>query len=263
MSIKAVFLIFVAAVILPACGGQNVTKKDRNKGDANLEQASLTNVQLGVGYLKRGQYEIAQNKLEKAIEQNPDNVVAYTTMAFLLMQINMMDEAEEYYLDALDIREDDPELINGYGTYLCRTERVDEAMAQFEKAYNNPFYKTRFLAYSNAGTCLLQAKRYGLAEDMLRRALKSKPDLPDALLSMAELAVKTQKFMMARAYIQRFHATSRASAESLWVQVQAEKALGANEHYQKYARQLLEHFSDSEQAGLVEEMVRRDQIRLY
>ncbi len=260
MSIRSGLLILAIALFLSACGGgQSNVKKD--KAEANLKEASVTNVQLGVGYLRRGDYEVAQEKLLKAIEQDSSNVVAYTTMAFLLMQINKLEEAEEYYLDALDIKENDPELRNGYGTYLCRAGRLDEAMEQFKEAYGNPFYKTAYLAYSNAGTCLLQADKYELAEKMLRKALKLQPELSGALISMAELAIKTKKFMMARAYVQRYHAINKLSAESLWVQVQAERALGAKEHYHKYARQLLDEFPDSEQAGLVGELARRDRIK--
>ncbi|MCK4705078.1 MAG: hypothetical protein KAT90_06330, partial [Gammaproteobacteria bacterium] len=167
----------------------------------------------------------------------------------------------EYYLDALDIKDDDPELHNGYGTYLCRVGRVNDAMNQFKKAYEDPFYKTAYLSYANAGTCLLQAGNYKSAEKMLRQALKLQPELSGALISMAELSVKTKKFMSARAHIQRYHAINKPSAESLWVQVQAERALGAKKHYYKYARQILDEFPDSKQAGLVEGLWRRDRSR--
>ena len=257
MNIKLGMLIL--ATIFSLYGCSNSVKQDRD--DADLKQASATNLQLGIGYIRRGQYEVAQKKLLKAIKQDSNNVVAYTTMAFLMMQINKMDEAEGYYLDALDIKGNDPELYNGYGTYLCRVGRVDDAMEQFQKAYEDPFYKTAYLSYANAGTCLLQAGNYKYAEKMLRQALKSQPELSGALISMAELSIKTKKFMSARAYIQRYHAINKPSAESLWVQVQAERSLGAKKHYYKYARQLLDEFPDSKQAGLVEGLWRRDRSR--
>jgi type IV pilus assembly protein PilF len=78
---------------------------------------------------------------------------------------------------------------------------------------------------------------------------------------MAEIGVKTEKYLMARAYIQRYHAVAQASAESLWIQIQAEKALGAEDHYLKYARQLLKEYPDSDEAGLLEDMGRNERIR--
>ena len=81
------------------------------------------------------------------------------------------------------------------------------------------------------------------------------------MLSMAELGVKTKKYLMARAYSQRYHAIVEASAESLWIQVQAERALGAAKHYRKYAKQILSEFPDSREAGWVEELGDSDRIR--
>ena len=67
--------------------------------------------------------------------------------------------------------------------------------------------------------------------------------------------------MMARAYIQRYHGVKAASAESLWIQIQAEKALGAEKHYMKYAIQLINDFPDSDEAGWVEAQARNEQLR--
>ena len=113
----------------------------------------------------------------------------------------------------------------------------------------------------NAGTCLLEKGDYKQAEKMLRKALRQQPNYASALLSMAEIGVITEKYLMARAYIQRYHAIARPSAESLWLQIQSEKALGAQEHYLKYARRLLKDFPDSDEAGMLEEMARNERIR--
>ena len=262
MNIKFGLLILAIVLSLSGCTSSQ-GKRENDNAEKNLKQASISNYQLGIGYLRREQYEVAQEKLLKAIDQDSGNIEAYTMMAFLLMKLNKLDEAEEYYLDALDIKGNDPELHNSYGTYLCRTERIDDAMEQFKAAYDNPFYKSAYLAYSNAGTCLLQADRYLPAEKMLRKALKLEPKLSGALISMAELSIHTKKFMSSRAYIQRYHAINKPSSDSLWVQVQAERALGSKDHYYKYARQLLDEFPDSEQAGLVKELARRDRIKQY
>ena len=72
---------------------------------------------------------------------------------------------------------------------------------------------------------------------------------------------KTERYLMARAYIQRYHAVAAPSAASLWIQIQAEKALGAKDHYMKYARQLISEFPDSDEAGWVEAQARNEQLR--
>jgi type IV pilus assembly protein PilF len=138
--------------------------------------------------------------------------------------------------------------------------RYDDALDEIKLAYENPFYESPYLAFTNAGTCLLKKGDYMQAEQMLRKALRDQPKFADALLSMAEIGVNTEKYLMARAYIQRYHAVADTSAESLWIQIQAEKALGSQDHYLKYAKQLLRQYPDSDEAGMLEEMRRNERI---
>ena len=246
---------------MSACSTKDELIVDKKVSEPDLEQASALNIQLALGYIERQQLGVAQEKLEKAIEQDPDNVDAYTTMAYLKRIINEYDEAEDYYLQALDIKSNDPSIHNNYGGLLCQMGRYDDAMEEIKMAYESPFYETPYLAYANAGTCLLNMGNYKEAEKMLRKALRDQPRYAGALLSMAEIGIKTEKYLMARAYIQRYHAQAKASAESLWIQIQAEKALGAEDHYLKYARQLLNQYPDSDEAGMLEEMARNERIR--
>jgi type IV pilus assembly protein PilF len=234
---------------------------DKKVSEPDLKQASALNVQLAIGYIDRDQLSIAQEKLDKAIEQDPENVDAYTTMAYLKRKVKEFDQAEKYYLEALDIRSTNPNIHNNYGGLLCQMGRYDEALKEIRLAYEDPFYESPYLAYANAGTCLLDKGDYKQAEKMLRKALRDQPNYAGALISMAEIGVKTEKYLMARAYIQRYHAVARPTAESLWLQIQSEKALGAEEHYLKYARRLLKDFPDSDEAGLLEEMARNERIR--
>jgi type IV pilus assembly protein PilF len=257
--IRTILIITITG--LSACSNKEEVVVEKKVSEPDLIQASALNVQLALGYIEREQLGVAQEKLDKAIEQNPKNVDAYTTLAYLKRIVKEYDAAEAYYLDALDINDKDPNIHNNYGGLLCQMGRYDDALEEIEKAYKDPFYETPYLAYANAGTCLLEKGDYKQAEQMLRKALREKPNYAGALLSMADIGVRTEKFLMARAYIQRFHSVARPNAESLWLQIQAERALGSKEHYLKYARQLLKDFPDSDEAGLLEEMARDERIR--
>lgn len=252
--------LLVCMVALSACSGKEDTVRKQPQ-EPDLEQASKLNVQLALGYLQREQLEVAQEKLEKAIEQDPKNVSAYTSMAYLKSKIGDDKDAENYYLEALNIKPGDPSIHNSYGTLLCKLGRYDEGLAQFKEAYENPFYETKYKAFSNAGTCLLKKKEYEKAEILLRKGLREQPRYTSALISMAELGLETKKYLMARAYIQRYHAIAETTPQSLWIQIQAEKALGAEDHYIKYSRQLLKEFPDSEEAGMLEEMALNERNR--
>ena len=254
-------ILIITITGLSACSSKQDIVVEKKVQEPDLKQASALNVQLALGYIEREQLGVAQEKLDKAIEQDSKNVDAYTTMAYLKRKVKEYDAAEDYYLDALAIKSNDPNIHNSYGSLLCQMGRYDDALEEIKKAYDDPFYETPYLAYANAGTCLLDKGEYKQAEKMLRRALRDQPNHAGALLSMAEIGVSTKKYLMARAYIQRYHTVARPSAESLWLQVQSEKALGAQEHYLKYARQLLNDFPDSDEAGMLEDMARNERIR--
>ena len=256
MKIITRIIIMLMVLTLTACGGMSKTRK--NEIDDKKEAANV-NVQLASGYMQRGQFEIAKEKLLKAIDLDDNYVPAYTTMAVLMNRLGNVDEAENYYLDALDIDSNNPELLNNYGTFLCQHKKLEDAKEQFNKAINNQFYTTPHVAHGNLGYCMMKADSpdYELAEKHLRKALEANPKMRSSLMAMGELGIKTQRYLMARAYMQRYHSVARPSASSLWVQIQAEKALGDKKHLLKLTTRLLDDFPDSAEAGKVKRAVRR------
>ena len=259
--IKTITTAFII-LFLAACSTAGEQRKpERQTSKANLNDASELNTQLAIGYIQRQQYKPARDKLEKAIEQNENNVEAYKTLAYLYALLGLNDEAETKYEQALNLKTNDSELLNSYGAFLCANGKLEEAQKQFEEAYSNPFYEAAYLAQSNAGSCYIKQGEYDKAEALLRKSLRVQPKLPGSLLSMADVGVKTERYMMARAYIQRYHDVKKASPDSLWIQIQAEKALGDKKHYLQYARQLIRDFPDSDEAGWVEAQARNEQIR--
>jgi len=258
--IITIIIAITFTVLTTACSstGSTVQKKP---SEPNLIEASELNVKLAVGYMQQKDNKAARDKLEKAIEQNPENAAAYKTLAYLYATVGLVEEAKIKYGEASELKPNDPDLANNYGAFLCSIGELEEAQKNFQIAYSDPFYKSVYLAESNAGSCYLKESEYKKAEQLLRKSLRVQPRLPGSLISMAEVGVKTERYLMARAYIQRYHAERPASAGSLWLQIQAEKALGAKEHYIKYARRLISEFPDSDEAGWVEAQARNELIR--
>jgi len=258
---QKIIITALMALLLTACTTTTEVTAEKRKSKPNLKEASKLNTELAVGYIQQKQYKPAKEKLEKAIEQDTDNLRAFKTLAYLYALLGLHEEAEEKYSEALDIKPDDPDLSNSYGAFLCASGKYEEAQKMFRVSYSNPFYESLYLAQSNAGSCYIKQGKYKEAENLLRKSLRIQPKLPGSLISMAEIGVKTERYLMARAYIQRYHSLKSASPESLWIQIQAEKALGAKEHYMKYARQLINDFPDSDEAGWVEAQARNENFR--
>ena len=78
---------------LTACGGMSKARK--NEIDDQKESANI-NVQLASGYMQRGQFEVAKDKLLKAIELDDSFVPAYTTMEVVMNRLGEIEEEENY-----------------------------------------------------------------------------------------------------------------------------------------------------------------------
>jgi len=81
MQIKLWLVIFLLSTLV-ACASTPVEVRQEKKDD----EAAEINVQLAAGYMRRGDLEVAQEKLLKAIKFNNEYVPAYTTLAVLLTQ---------------------------------------------------------------------------------------------------------------------------------------------------------------------------------
>jgi len=252
MQIKQWLIILLTAALM-ACTPPTAQEIEKERKD---KEAARINVQLAAGYIRRGDLEIAKTKLIKAIEFDKKYVPAYTTMAVLMTMVDDPVEAENYYLEALNIDPRNPELRNNYGTFLCANGKYDEAFKQFDKALKNQFYETPEAAHANIGYCLMQGERpnYRDAEKHLRKALSLQPNMTTALLAMGELGIKTKKYLMARAYMQRYHHIVKPDAHSLWLQIQAEHALGDKKFFISLSRELLKSFPESPEAEMVMEL---------
>ena len=244
------WLIILVAGTLVACSGQSIKEKKQVRKE---KEAAVINVKLASGYIQRGELKVAEKKLLRAIQLDDEYVPAYTTMAVLMTKVGRKDDAENYYIQAIGLDPHDPELQNNYGAFLCNVGKLEGAFEQFNKALKNQFYATPEIAHANMGYCLMQGDRpnYDVAEKHLRLGLKSNPNMVSALLGMGELGIEMKKYLMARAYMQRYHALVRPSSHSLWIQIQAEHALGDKQYFIKISRELLKNYPSSKEAQRV------------
>lgn len=234
--LRLLFIVLIAN--LHACVFQPGSE-DRDFKIAN------TNLQLGMGYLQQGKIEYALEKLEKALVAKPDYAEVHTALAFVYQRLREDESAKMHYLEAIDLKPKDGGVHNNYGVFLCQNGFLKEADEQFAIAVNSPRYQTPEIVYENAGACAYQGTHIQRAEDYMRKALSINPKLPNALYVMAEVMFSRDRYLLSRAYLQRFEAVSKHTAESLWLGIKAERRLGAKDVETKYAKLLQRDFPDS------------------
>lgn len=215
----------------------------------SMQQASQDNVALGIKYLQTGNRDIAMQKIQKAIQQDPDNADAYMGEALIYNASGDAQRADDAYHMALKKGPNDPQIQNNYAVFLCQHDKAAESEKYFVQAATNPLYNTPEAAYDNAGVCANHVPDPVSAEKFFRRAIDLDPNFPEPLFQMAQLSYDQKKFLQARAFIERFNSiTPQQRPEALLLAMRIEQALGNHMGAADYAKQLIKLFPTSQQA---------------
>ncbi|RFF27970.1 MULTISPECIES: type IV pilus biogenesis/stability protein PilW [unclassified Wenzhouxiangella] len=258
------FRLFVLLLLVVVVGGCATTQsqpgQSGRKGMDRVSpvQAADVNTRLGVGYFERGDLEVAIDKLERAIELDPAHVPAYVTLALIQERLGRESRARRYFSEAVRLAPEDGATLNSYATFLCREGEYEEADELFRRAIDDPFYDTREVAYSNAGSCAIRSNRYDEAEDYLREALDINSEHPNALYHLARLFLQRDEAFKARAFMQRYEAAAGVDPEALLLGYRIEQRLGNEREAARYFRRLEEEFPESAEARDIRQQTSQD-----
>lgn len=245
--------LVILLVITLASGCATSRPEPGHTGRSGMDRISPVrsadvNTRLGVGYFERGDYQVALEKLERAVALDPAHVPAYVTLALIEEQLGRDTRARRYYREAVSLAPDDGATLNSYAAFLCRQGEYPEADEMFRRSVQDPFYATREVAYTNAGSCAIRAGRLDQAEEYLREALERAPHYADALFNLARLFLQRDDAFRARAFLQRYEAASGGDPGALLLGYRIEQRLGNEREAARYFSRLEAQFPDSAEA---------------
>ena len=218
--------------------------------------AAIYNTELGIAYMRRGDLAVAQTKLDRALEEAPDDPDVHSARALLFARLEDPKQADREFREALRLSPKNPNFQNNYAVYLCSVGRVDQGVKVFLKAARNPLYLTPELAYDNAGVCLSSKHRDVEAAQMFSDALTIRPNFAQALWQLADLDFRQGKLTQARQEIDAFLASNQETPDLLLLAVKVMRAQGDRLDAELYARRLQLDFPDSAQAHALADLGR-------
>tara|TARA_R110002111_G_scaffold70508_13_gene113776 strand:+ start:95 stop:853 length:759 start_codon:yes stop_codon:yes gene_type:complete len=246
---KFCVLVLLSCFWLSGCSNSGGVKSTYEKPN---QKAAELNMRLGLNYLQRGDYKIALEKLEKALQQDPTLTSAHNTIAILYQRLGETDKAESHYKQAVKRDPTYSEAQNNYGAFLCQQGRYKEAEKRFLAALENPLYRSPAQAYENAGLCASRIPNIELTERYLSQALQLDPKLAKALLAMAEIRYDQSDYFASRAYIERYRDAAAWTPKALLLVIKTENKLQDQDAVASYSVLLRGRFPDSEQARQVQ-----------
>lgn len=234
--------IVAAALSLTAC--VTVTESDNSNLKGDPVEMAESRIALGLAYLDNGHMIKARENLEKAMQHAPHYYRSQLSMAHYFETVGETDSARDTYRSALRDHPENGNVLNNYGTFLCKHGEYQQADKYFNLAVEQPYYYLISASYENAAFCSLKSGDIDKAADYFKRALDHDPMRIRSLLQLTKLEIEHGDYTEARIKLMNFHQRYGYQKASLRLLVELEKRAGNKVLEQKY-QQILDTFSPS------------------
>ena len=239
-------ILVVATIVTILCGCiSSTTGTRRYEPD---DDAAEQNYQLGTQYFRNGNYGLAKDRLQRAVELDSRYAAAHSMLALTYVQLDNTRLATESFDKAIRYGPNDQDVRNAYAVFLCGQGEYDEARKQFDKAIDIRENDNPEIMMSNAGVCMAKKPDLEVAEEYFRQALTRRPEYGEALIQLAVLKHRTGDNFHAGAFMQRYLATNEATPAVLYLAIQIETANDNDRAATDYMNRLLRDFPDSAEA---------------
>jgi len=195
-------------------------KRDRD------QEAVETYIQLGLGYLSKGERQRSRANFLKAFERDENSVGAHGGIALLyqLEQENLL--AEKHFLSALELDPKATSVRNNYAIFLYRQQRYGEASRQFSLTATDLTYARRGQVFLSLGLSEKQRDKLDSAIKAWEKALRLNPSLTEPHLELADASFYLGDYVIAKLHLDHYRKKREPSARSLWLALRLERIFG-------------------------------------
>lgn len=124
--------------------------------DFERNEAMKARVNLALAYLEQNDFAKARENIDKALVHDNQDYLPYAVEAYYYQQLSDVENAEKSYKSALRLGKNQPDLLNNYGTFLCKQSKFSQAYIQFEQALQGENYYHQADTLENLALCAKQ-----------------------------------------------------------------------------------------------------------
>jgi type IV pilus assembly protein PilF len=246
--VKRLLVVIAFSALLSACVTEVTNPQNQ---PASPEKQIQTLVDLGVGYIRNGEYGRAKDNLNRALSIDPGSPKVHNAFGLVFQLEGEVALADMHYRKAVNDKTF-TRAINNYGAFLYAQGRFREAIDQLKIAGEDQFYQNRPQVYENLGVAYAQLGEIENAEASFFRATQLNPRQGRALLEMAEIRFVQENYVEAQDYYRRHIAASNQSAPSLWLCVRVARVFSNENDEASCSLTLRNIFPASKEAKLLE-----------
>ncbi|MFD0965669.1 type IV pilus biogenesis/stability protein PilW [Seminibacterium arietis] len=130
-----------------------VSSKDSSLFDRKL--AAKARVELSLGYLSLGDTAQAKLNLDRALSYAPNYYLVHGALAYFYQLQGDNEKAQKSYQQAIKLDNQQGDLFNNYGAFLCSQRQFKLAYQQFQTALSIATYYHQADTYENIMLCAL------------------------------------------------------------------------------------------------------------
>lgn len=220
---------------------QDLTQSD----ESEARRRAQIRLQLAANYFESGQTTVALDEVNKSLVTDPTYADAYNLRGLIYMRLSDYSKAENNFLQALSIDSQGSGILHNYAWLLCQEKKYTEADKYFDRVLTSPNYAARSKTLMAQGLCRARAGDNEQAEKSLVKAYEMDASNPIVAYNLASLLLQRKELIRAQFYIRRLNNSDLANAESLWLGIKVEYALGDSIALRQLGSQLKRRFGDS------------------
>ncbi|EGR5062784.1 type IV pilus biogenesis/stability protein PilW [Vibrio cholerae] len=226
--------VFGLGLIIALAGCVTVTETAGNATQSDPTEMAEARIALGLGYLENGSMIKARENLEKALQHAPDYYRSQLSMAHYYEAVGENDSARKMYRTALSEHPKNGNVLNNFGTFLCKQGEYDTADQYFRRAVEQPYYYLISASYENAGLCALKAGKTDNAREYFKRAIDHDPNRLLSILQLTKMEIEAGDYTPARLRLMDLNQRYGYQKASLTLLIELEKRAGNSALEQKY-----------------------------
>ncbi|EGQ8476085.1 type IV pilus biogenesis/stability protein PilW [Vibrio cholerae] len=226
--------VFGLGLIIALAGCVTVTETAGNATQSDPTEMAEARIALGLGYLENGSMIKARENLEKALQHAPDYYRSQLSMAHYYEAVGENDSARKMYRTALSEHPKNGNVLNNFGTFLCKQGEYDTADQYFRRAVEQPYYYLISASYENAGLCALKAGKTDNAREYFKRAIDHDPNRLLSILQLTRMEIEAGDYTPARLRLMDLNQRYGYQKSSLKLLIELEKRAGNSALEQKY-----------------------------
>lgn len=188
--------LMLALFLLVSCAAKSME-------DDKKTQIGRATQRLGEGYYNAGNYTAALKNLLEAETCIPDDPFVHNSLGLVYLAKKKYKLAQDQFQTALDIRPDYSQARNNLGVSYLKQEKWDPAIRCFETVLESLLYPTPEMPMANLGAVYLRQGKREKAETAFKKASEIRPDFLMAIHGLASVYIENGYYDQAVRFLSR------------------------------------------------------------